>query len=238
MENDWLTQPLGPMLWDAIRNNPLKRRYQAGLGKISAGRTADATVAPAATGQPAGELGFMSTKPHYRPESRFSVEPDPMAAALRARVAPPQAPAPAAPPAPPVAGTQAGMESAYADAFRQQQDREDQLAQASMGLVGMDDDRALIGDELGVANEDMDTAMPEGRDLGRVYVAANPLEFIGAAAKQIRGRNAREKALRKLGKINESRKGLIGGVIDALRSRGRPKVMDEEIPSGLPGASS
>lgn len=130
------------------------------------------------------------------------------------------------------------MESAYADVLRQQQDREDQLAQASMGLAGMDDDRALIGDELGMANKDMDTAMPDGRDLGRVYVAANPLEFVGAAAKQIRGRKDREKALGKLEGLNTKRKTLLGAAIDSLRSRGRPKVMGEEIPSGLPGASS
>jgi hypothetical protein len=37
------------------------------------------------------------------------------------------------------------------------------------------------------ANALRDTALPEGRQAGRTFVAANPLEFIGAGIKQYRG---------------------------------------------------
>lgn len=149
----------------------------------------------------------------------YTVFQDPTAAAFAARGAagaPAPAPAPMAPP--PV---QAGGVDPYAEAFQQQQDREDQLAEASMGLVGLDDDKQVLGQELGYADEDVNTAMPEGRQVGRVFVNANPLEFIGAAAKQIRGRKERDEVLGKIKGVNTTRKGLISGIIGALRSKGK-----------------
>lgn len=62
-------------------------------------------------------------------------------------------------------------------------------------LLGLEEQRER-------ANALRDTALPEGRQAGRTFVAANPLEFIGAGIKQYRG--AKEsKELQ--GKIGEKR---------------------------------
>lgn len=80
------------------------------------------------------------------------------------------------------------------------------MAEYYQQLLGVYGDQMEMGDldeQLLRAQALRDTAMPEGRNSGRVYTAANPLEFVGAGIKQYRGAkkeqgvNAEREAVRK-----------------------------------------
>lgn len=62
-----------------------------------------------------------------------------------------------------------------------------EAATAIGGLAGAPEELEALNKEAALADELRNTGMPEGRNAGRVFVAANPLEFVGAGVKQYRG---------------------------------------------------
>ena len=65
----------------------------------------------------------------------------------------------------------------------------------------------VLAGQMSTAEALRDTATPEGRQTGRVYTAANPLEHIGRAANQYVGKQqvgSTQDALRKLGTDKQS----------------------------------
>lgn len=68
-----------------------------------------------------------------------------------------------------------------------------EMIQQLMELGVADDQNAALGGQLQQANSIRNAALPEGRDSGRVYTAAHPLEFAATAAKSIMaGRDAKK----------------------------------------------
>jgi hypothetical protein len=70
-------------------------------------------------------------------------------------------------------------------------------------LSTKDDEMGLLNQQLGYAEMLRDTAMPEGRDAGRVYVAANPLEHLGAGIQRYRG-------MKDVKDLREKQQGVLG----------------------------
>tara|TARA_R110000772_G_scaffold33324_10_gene81225 strand:+ start:4647 stop:5156 length:510 start_codon:yes stop_codon:yes gene_type:complete len=63
----------------------------------------------------------------------------------------------------------------------------------------------MAGDELTMAADLLNTPSAEGRQAGRTYVAANPLEHIASAANRIKGGNDRDAAMSKRQELSDSR---------------------------------
>jgi hypothetical protein len=97
-------------------------------------------------------------------------------------------------------------------------------------LLGLEEQRER-------ANALRDTALPEGRQAGRTFVAANPLEFIGAGIKQYRGGKESERLQKEIG----TTRGTIGtkqgtytkeaakrGGLDVIVDKFRKKKSDDE----------
>lgn len=146
------------------------------------------------------------TPPQPPAPPNFSAEED---AAPQPSVGRPAGSAPQPTPQPqaaPVAGTVDPMQQQYMDLLRGQQDQEKQMAAGSMELTGLDEERGLYDQDFQLADREAETALPGMRNVGRVSVAANPLEFIGAAAKQIRGRKDRDAARAGIEGVNKRAK--------------------------------
>jgi hypothetical protein len=73
---------------------------------------------------------------------------------------------------------------------------------SNIGELGaLEDEQAANEDIIAQAQKDIETQFPEGRQAGRVYVAANPLEALAAGIRQYRGYDERKKG-------RESREGI------------------------------
>jgi hypothetical protein len=80
-------------------------------------------------------------------------------------------------------------------------------------LLGLEEQRER-------ANALRDTALPEGRQAGRTFVAANPLEFLGAGIKQYRGGKKSEELQKEIGEKRASIGGLQGEYTKEAAKRG------------------
>jgi phytoene/squalene synthetase len=60
-----------------------------------------------------------------------------------------------------------------------------EMIQQLVELGVVDEESAQLGGQLQQANAIRNSPLPEGRDSGRVYTAAHPLEFAATAAKSI-----------------------------------------------------
>ena len=63
--------------------------------------------------------------------------------------------------------------------------------------------REILGSDVSLGEEWMNTRMPQGRQAGNVYVAANPLEFLSAALRQGAGAYQRQGAMDELRDLSE-----------------------------------
>lgn len=88
-------------------------------------------------------------------------------------------------------------------------------------LQGQNEQAGDIQQQMGIADELRNTPMPEGRDSGRVYTAANPLEILGATIKQFKGQRDYRKETKELKKLRKqtglSRAGFNEAIIAAMR---------------------
>lgn len=102
----------------------------------------------------------------------------------------------------------------------------------SVGDLGeLSDEADEVAQDYAEAQKDLDTPMPEGRNSGRVFTAANPLEFLGAGLRIYGGRKAAKKAREERKRIRTERSQRLDEWGDALSRalRGkRPKEAWEE----------
>lgn len=68
---------------------------------------------------------------------------------------------------------------------------EDQIRMI-MELGGLNSENSQLDKQQAYADKLRDTGIPEGRSVGNVYVAANPLEFLGAGMRQYQGQKQTE----------------------------------------------
>lgn len=94
--------------------------------------------------------------------------------------------------------------------------------QALMELGILPELQAGLDDQISQADALRNAPGPEGRDSGRVYTAANPLEFIGAGLQSYAGmregkklRSQREEALKKSAETRRTYFDLVRGVSEA-----------------------
>lgn len=81
-----------------------------------------------------------------------------------------------------------GMNAGGASPYGQQQPLVDPVQRdAMLSTYGNRMELDELDRQLSEANALRDTPLPEGRQAGRTFVAANPLEFIGAGIKQFKG---------------------------------------------------
>ena len=130
------------------------------------------------------------------------------------------------------------------------------VAQASMGLAGLDDEQAALQQRLADADSYRNTPEPEAKQGGGLYTAANPLEFAGVALKQYKGMKERGKEavvdesgnittpgtgiLEDLRKGRSDRKANLGSMIDVLRNMSKKKNKnagsDDDINRAIQGS--
>jgi len=75
--------------------------------------------------------------------------------------------------------------------------------------------QAIAGEDIALGNEWLQTQMPEGRQAGDRYIAANPLEFLGAALRQGAGAYQRKNAMDDLRELAAAK---TEGVMDVGRN--------------------
>ena len=87
-------------------------------------------------------------------------------------------------------------------------------------LQGQEEQAGDIQQQMAQAQSLIDTPIPEGRNSGRVYTAANPLEVIGAGIKQYKGYKQDKEEKKALKALREETKGSRSAfnkaIIDAL----------------------
>lgn len=128
-----------------------------------------------------GMLGGMGPKADERGPSPMGIPPSPMQG-------PPSPMGPETlgqgPPSPPAPLPQFGpLAGGYGQATPGNDAMLDDLTSINMDVQA---EKGLV-DQLEQARALRDTASPEGRHAGRTFVAANPLEFLGAGIKQYKG---------------------------------------------------
>jgi hypothetical protein len=64
--------------------------------------------------------------------------------------------------------------------------------------------RELLGADVSAAEQLFNTKMPEGRNAGGIYVAANPLEFVSSALRQGLGAKGRANSMKQLRDLSDS----------------------------------
>lgn len=109
-------------------------------------------------------------------------------------------------------------------AYLTPEDMSEEEINAIIGLGSMDERAAALQQQLALAQKLRNSPGPEGRDSGRVYTAANPLEHIAHAWQGIRAQKEAD-ALRKqqeeqFGKQDTSR----GAFYRALMNRRTPGI--------------
>lgn len=100
-----------------------------------------------------------------------------------------------------------------------------EMIQQLIELGVIDEQKGDIGAQLQQANSIRNSPLPEGRDSGRVYTAAHPLEFAATAAKSIMaGKDAKalqQKQAALLDKQNQARQ----MYVNQLLQRGQQRDM-------------
>ena len=113
---------------------------------------------------------------------------------------------------------------------------EDLAALFESGVSG--ERMGMLGDQMGMADQLRNTAAPEMRQAGRVQVASNPLEMLGAGLSRIKGQKDMEGLMgERSSLIDALRKGNRTGGMMAMRDRfGAPGSMLEplEEEDGIP----
>lgn len=98
-------------------------------------------------------------------------------------------------------------------------------------MQGAEEQAGDIAQQQAIAQNLADTELPEGRGFGRVYTAANPLEFLGAGIKQYRGYKEKKKLDEDLkilrGDTKSGRDTFNKAIVEALGRKKKPKV--EEV---------
>lgn len=86
---------------------------------------------------------------------------------------------------------------------------------------------AMANEDLTRASEMLKTPTAEGRQAGRVYVAANPLEHIGTAMARIKGGNMRDETMGKMKELSDSRSQGLQTTGNMLQQQPLPNVMTD-----------
>jgi hypothetical protein len=180
---------------------------------------------PVAPGYPKGEFGGVKL-PDLQGvmgygEKGYSVMPD----------APPPTPmgAPQAAPAQPAAPVQ-GFDPQWAELEKDRMAREDMVLEGSMGLTGLDDERALLDQQMAFADELRNKELTGGRQAGRTFVADSPLEALAVSVNKYRGNKQRNETMKGIEGVNAKRKTAIQAIQEALRNRKGKKAPEEDSP--------
>jgi hypothetical protein len=69
------------------------------------------------------------------------------------------------------------------------------LLEQLISLGALDGEQGMAAMDMARGDRMAQTPMPEGRNAGRTFVAANPLEFVGAAGMRMKGDRERDAAM-------------------------------------------
>lgn len=142
----------------------------------------------------------------------YTLHPDPpVATAVRGSPPPQAAPTPSI----------SGMDPRWLDLERQKQDREAQVLAGSMGLAGIDDERAVLADQMAIADELRNSELGPMRQAGRVNVASNPLEAIAVLGSKYYGNERRKKVEGETKDLNERRRKGLQKLMEAVAGMNR-----------------
>lgn len=94
------------------------------------------------------------------------------------------------------------------------------LIEALSGLVGAGDEREMIGMDAARGGAMAATPMPEMRQMGRVAVAANPLEFLGAAGMKWAGAQKTNDAMARSQGLLDKERGAFSELLRKYLRRG------------------
>lgn len=98
------------------------------------------------------------------------------------------------------------------------------LIEGLSGLVGADDERQMIGHDAALAEQMRGAAMPEMRQVGRVAVAANPLEFLGAAGMRWQGAQKADDAMARSQGLLDKERSTTGSLLQRYLRQRKPAV--------------
>jgi hypothetical protein len=83
--------------------------------------------------------------------------------------------------------------------------------------------RDILGSDVALGEDWMDTRMPEGRQAGNVYVAANPMEFLASALRQGAGAYQRKGAMDELRNLSDQyQRGITATMQAGMQPQGQP----------------
>lgn len=111
-----------------------------------------------------------------------------------------------------------------------------EMVQQLMQLGIMDEQKGSTDKQLAMAQAMRDTPLPEGRSSGRVYTAANPLEFAVAAYKGYKGGKDASAAQQKQEALLQKQLGLRQQYVSAMLQKGQQRDSSYGVPMGDQGA--
>ena len=95
-------------------------------------------------------------------------------------------------------------------------------------MADFDTQQQLLADQLRRYQAQAQTQAPQGRQVGRVYVAPNPLEYLAAGLRSYGGMKGEQDTQRQIGDLAEKRR---AAMVEQLRGFGQAMQGTPEVPA-------